>query len=142
MMRRRTVLGAVATGSAGSLAGCASVLENANSSYENGRQIACSGDAYPDRIEFDCRTFDGEAGRVFRVDAGTTVDLSCRTDIDGGRVRFHVTDPGDEVRWAHEHEGATTHETSASVEATSTGRYTFGVVGEDVDGEFAFEWLR
>lgn len=141
-MRRRTVLAAVGAGTAGALAGCAGLFENATSSYENGRYIGCVGNAYPNRIEYDCRTFDGEAGRVFRVERGTTLAVSCRVDIDAGRVRFHVTDPDGDDAWTHEHEGPATHETSASVEIASTGRYTVGVVGEDVRGEVELEWTR
>jgi hypothetical protein len=137
---RRRLLALAGGAAATSLSGCAAVLRNASSSYESGVQVTCSGDAYPDRIAFDCQRFDGETGRLFPVDAGTTIALTCRTDLEAGAVRFLVKGPDDAVRWEHAHDGTDAHEERATVAAETDGRYHVGVEAEDVEGAFEIRW--
>lgn len=139
-MKRRTLLGIAGSATATTLAGCAGLFENASSKYVNGTQIACGGDAYPDRIEFDCRRFDGEAGRIFPIAAGKTVSLTTSTDLDAGSVRFLVQDPDDNVLWEHSHEGSGHHETTDEFETGDQGRYHMRAEATDLEGHFQFEW--
>lgn len=139
-MRRRQVLRVGGVAIAPSVAGCSGVFENANSSYQNGTYIGCSGDTHPNRIEFDCDRFDGATGRMFRVEAGSALAVTSRTDIDAGSIRFLARDPDDGVLWEHAHDEAGTHEAQTSIEAADTGRYEMRVEGDDIEGSFELRW--
>lgn len=139
-MRRREILRLGGAATATSIAGCTGFFEDASSSYQNGAYIGCTGDTYSNRIEFDCERFDGAAGRIFSLEAGSSLDITCQTDIEAGSIRFLVRDPDDEVRWEHAHDGAGTHEEQTSVEAGGAGRYEMRVEGDEIKGRFELRW--
>lgn len=139
-MRRRDLLGLAGVTIATSVTGCSGLFEGANSSYQKGTFLGCSGETYPDRIEFDCEQFDGTAGRIFSVEAGSSLDVTCRTDIEAGSIRFLVMGPDGEVHWEHSHDGAETLEQQTSIEVGDEGRYEMQVKGEEVKGTFELRW--